>query len=60
MTVSHPLSTEMYLRTCVKSVKNLRNCLPGLGKIFSWAGKKIYENILKIFVKIFGSMKNIY
>ena len=59
-------STEMNQRTSVpasdfiivqKSRKfgslGRKNFLPG-------QGEKIIENILKIFVKIFGSMKNIY
>ena len=34
--------------------------LSGQEKLFPWAGRKIIENILKFFVKIFGGMKNIY
>ena len=32
----------------------------GRKNFFPGQGEKIIENILKIFVKIFGSMKNIY
>ena len=32
----------------------------GRKNFFSGQGEKIIENILKIFVKIFGGMKNIY
>ena len=59
-------STEMNLCTCVP----VSDCLAcqksgkfgslGRKNFFPGQGEKIIENILKIIVKIFGSMKNIY
>ena len=64
-----PLSTqitEMNLCTCVP-VSDCLTCHKirksgslGRKNFFPGQGEKINENILKIFVKIFGGMKNIY
>ena len=56
----------MNLRTCVPvsdcliCQKSGKNDSLGRKNFFPGQGEKIIENILKIFVRIFGSMKNIY
>jgi hypothetical protein len=56
----------MNLRTCVPvsdcliCQKSGKNDSLGRKNFFPGQGEKINENILKIFVKIFGGMKNVY
>ena len=64
-----PSSTQInrnepvYLRTCVELFslsKIKKNSSLGRKNFFPGQGEKINENILKIFAKIFGGIKNVY
>jgi len=53
----------VYLRTCVELFslsKIKKNSSLGRKNFFPGQGEKINENILKIFAKIFGGIKNVY